>query len=122
MRSTRASMLGIILSAKQGSVGCARLLTLALHTPQRVRHGDKVQSSLGIDSLLAPLGQDESRRVLKEAVHILPSSSLKALARDLEERATEVKDVDGCAESQPRSSRTARAGLLTIKLGNWEVL
>jgi hypothetical protein len=118
-------MLGIILSGSKRKSGMTlpglRMERLEL-SPQGVGHGHKVESSFGVDSLFAPLGEDKSGGVLEEAVNVLPSASLEALARDLEKRSTEVEDVDGCAERKAEgaisvsfSYGVARAGFLPSK-------
>ena len=63
-------------------------------SPQRIRHGDKVQATLvRIDPIFGPFGKNESRCVLQKAVNILPAFRLESLARDLEERSTQVDNV-----------------------------
>lgn len=89
-------MLGIILQDTEGSQLRLECCSNAASPPQRVGHRHKVQSSLRVDSLLAPLGKDEGGSVLEKAVHILPSASFEPLARYLEERSAKVEDVDGC--------------------------
>ena len=93
MRSIREKWSGIILEegCKSASPGarasdrCSR---------KRVRHGDKVESTGRVDSVALPVGEDKRGRVLEEAVNVLKAAGCEALPRDLEERRTEIEDVD----------------------------
>lgn len=62
--------------------------------PERVAHRDEVKSAFLAESFLGPLRQDEVRRVLEKALHVLPTSRREALSRDFEERAAEIEDID----------------------------